>query len=140
MSFRIKARTFARGLFTAALLALLLAPGFSPAAHAQDQDHLVTSQALQQQVQSTSAARQQNIADLTHFLSSTEAEHAMKAHHFDPVQVRTAIPTLSNQELASLAARANHAQQDFAAGRLGTGVLLIIVIAIVVVIIVAAVH
>lgn len=126
---------FFAGTLAVALLSLF---AFMPAARAQD--HLVTWQALQQQVQSASAARQQNIDTLTKFLSTPVAESAMKAHHIDPVQVRTAIPTLSNPELASLAARASHAQQQFAAGFLGMGMLLVIIIAIVVVIIVVAVH
>jgi len=126
---------FFRSTLAVALLSLL---AFTPAARAQD--HLVTSQALQQQVQSASAARRQNIDTLTKFLSTPAAESAMKAHHINPVQVRTAIPTLSSQELASLSARASHAQQQFAAGFLGIGMLTIIIIAIVVVIIVIAVH
>lgn len=128
-------KSFFATTLAVALLSLL---AFTPAARAQD--HLVTSQALQQQVQSTSAARQQNIDTLTKFLSTPLAESAMKAHHISSVQVRTAIPTLSNQELASLAARASHAQQQFAAGFIGTGMLLVIIIAIVVVIIVVAIH
>jgi hypothetical protein len=129
-----------RRVFFASTLAvaLLCLPAFTPAARAQD--HLVTSQALQQQVQSASAARRQNIDTLTRFLSTSEAESAMQAHHINPVQVRSAIPSLSNQELASLASRAAQAQQQFAAGFLGMGMLLVIIIAIVVVIIVVAVH
>ena len=130
-------------LGSALTLAVLSLLAFTPTARAQNSpvaDHLVTSQALQQQVQSASAARQQNIDTLTKFLSTPQAETAMKDHHINPVQVRTAIPTLSNQELASLAARASHAQQQFAAGFLGIGMLLVIIIAIVVVIILIAVH
>lgn len=128
-----------RGIALTALLSLLaFIPGFSPAAHAQD--HIVTGPALQQQVQSASAVRQQNIETLTKFLSTPTAEQAMKSAKVDPVQVRHAIPTLSNQDLANLAARATNAQQDFAAGRLTTGMLVVIVIVIAVVIILIAVH
>lgn len=139
MLLKKKSRIFSRGIFAAALLSLLaFVPALSPAAHAQD--HLVSSQAMQSQVQSTSAQRQQNISDLTHFLSSPEAEHAMQQHHVNPQQVQAAIPTLSNQELASLASRANHAQQQFAAGAISHGMWLVVIIAIVVVIVVIAIH
>jgi hypothetical protein len=132
-------RFFFRGVALAALLSLFtFVPGFSPAAHAQD--HLVSPQALQQQAQAATATRQQNIQTLTTFFSTPIAQHAMKTAKVDPVQVRNAIPTLSNQDLASLAARANKAQQDFAAGFITTGMLIVIIIAIVVAIIVIAVH
>jgi hypothetical protein len=132
-------RTFFRGLTLAALLSFLsLVPGFAPTAHAQD--HLVSPQALQQQAQAATATRQQNIETLTNFLSTPIARQAMKTAKVDPVQVHNAIPTLSNQDLANLASRATKAQQDFAAGRITNGMLLVIVIAIVVVVIVVAFH
>lgn len=119
----------------AALLAVLL---FAPAARAQD--HLVSPDALQQRVQTNAAARQQNIQAVTNFLSSPIAERAMRTNHYDPVKVRTAIPTLSDQELSDLASRARDAQQQFAAGFLGIGMLFLIILIIVVIIVVAAVH
>jgi hypothetical protein len=54
--------------------------------------------------------------------------------------VKTAIPLLSDQELANLSARSLDAQQKFAAGHLGPGLLTVIVIAIAVIIIVAIIH
>ena len=132
-------KALSRGFFAAALASLLaLAPGFTPKASAQD--HVVTSQALQQQVENSSAARQSDIANVTKFLSTPEADQAMRSAKIDPVQVRTAIPTLSSAELANLSQRATHAQQQFAAGMIGTGMLLVIVIVIAVVIILIAVH
>lgn len=132
-------RFVSRNLFAVALAGLLaFAASFSPAARAED--HVVSSQALQQQVQSNSATRQQNIETVSNFLSTPIAERAMRSQHYDPVKVRTAIPTLSDQELANLASRANDAQQKFAGGFIGTGVLLILIIAIVVIIVVVAVH
>ena len=134
-----KVRSLRLGFFSAVLLLLLVSSlTLEPLAAAQD--HLVSHQALQQQVQATSAKRQQNIADLSRFLSTPKAEHAMKEHHINPAEVQNAIPTLSSHELASLAARANHAQQQFAAGFLSSGMLLVVIIAIVVAVIVIAVH
>ncbi len=64
----------------------------------------------------------------------------MKDSKIDPVQVKTAIPTLSDAELADLSARADRAQHDFAAGLLGTTALLLIIIIILVVILVSVYH
>ncbi len=136
-------RLLSRSACSLALFSLLLGlTAFSLTAQAQDQsnDHIVSSQALQQQVQTASATRQQNIGTLTQFLSTPLANRAMQSKHIDAVKVRTAIPTLSDAELADLASRARDAQQQFAAGFLGVSMLLLIVLAIVVIVVVAAVH
>jgi DNA-binding PucR family transcriptional regulator len=135
---RITVRIRARRLFTLALTCVLAVPLFAPVARAQD--HLVSPSDLQQQVQTNAATRQQNIETVTNFLSTPIAERAMKSHHYDPVKVRSAIPTLSDEELANLASRANDAQQKFAGGFLGIGVLTLLIIIIVVIIVVAVVH
>jgi hypothetical protein len=128
-----------RGIIPAALVFLLVNP-LAGMAQSATQDHLVSPQALQQQVQSASETRQQNIRTVTDFLSTPTAERAMCDAHYDPVQLRTAIPTLSDQELANLAARSSDAQQKFAAGYIGQGLLTLIIICVVIIIIVAIVH
>lgn len=128
------------GLALAAILALL---AFTPALRAQqaDQnDHLVSPNQLQQQVQSESAARQKNIDTLTQFLSSPTAVRAMESNHIDPAQVKNAIPALSDSELADLSARAAQAQQQFAAGAMSNNTLLIIILVLVAVILIAVIH
>jgi hypothetical protein len=57
----------------------------------------------------------------------------------DPQQVKTAVSTLNDQELAQLAARADKAQADFSAGNLSERDLILIIlgIAVLVLIIVA---
>ncbi len=98
--------------------ALFLVLAFPPDLFSQAtaEDHIVNPQAMQQQLESSSANRQKDIATVTGFLASPQAERAMRDAHINPAQVRTAIPTLSDQELASLSARASDAQQKFAAG------------------------
>ncbi len=138
-----------RGLAVLALLSLfacasaLLAqepnPTTPPRIAAQD-THLVTPAQLDSQVLASTATRQKQIQDLTQFLSTPTAEKAMKDSKIDPVQVKTAIPTLSDAELADLSARADRAQHDFAAGLLGTTALLLIIIIILVVILVSVYH
>lgn len=135
-------RTFSRVTcaFAAVALASFLA---APVLHAQQAgpaEHLVSPTQLQQQVENTSATRQADIDNLTRFLSTPTAERAMRDAKVDPVQVRTAIPTLSDQELASLSQRATHAQQAFAAGALSNNDLLIIILILVVVILVAVIR
>jgi hypothetical protein len=64
----------------------------------------------------------------------------MKDSKIDPVQIKTAIPSLSDAELADLSARADKAQLDFAAGFLGTTALLLIILVILVIILVSIYH
>lgn len=129
-----------RGLIPAALALLLAFPPQNLFAQAP-QDHLVTSQSLEQQVQSTSHTRQQNIETITNLLSTPIAERAMRDAHYDPVQVRTTVPTLSDQELANLAARSADVQQKMISGGvLGFGLITLIVIALIIIIVVAIVR
>ncbi|HEX4308886.1 MAG TPA: PA2779 family protein [Acidobacteriaceae bacterium] len=143
---------FTRGLAAVALGSLLAS---TSALHAQepaqaptqlttpaaDQDtHLVSPAQLDQQVQSSAATRQKQIEDLNQFLTTPEAQKVMKDSKIDPVQVKTAIPSLTDAELADLSARADHAQHDFAAGFLGTTALLLIILVILVIILVSVYH
>ena len=135
-------RVLSRGLAPVALSLFLSAPALyaqqnSPAS--QDQ-HLVSPGQLQQQVQNAATTRQQNIDTLNQFVSTPEAAKAMKDAKVDPVQVKTAIPTLSNADLANLSARARHAQQDFAAGRISNLMIGIIIVVVVLIILLAAYH
>ncbi|MGD0942011.1 MAG: hypothetical protein ABR905_20140 [Terracidiphilus sp.] len=128
-----------RGVLPVAVIMLLAFPS-NLKAETDSQEHLVSSQALEQQVEQSSAIRQQNIKAVTDFLSTPTAEKVMQDSRVDPIQIRTAIPTLSDQELANLSARATDAQQKMAAGGLGIGLLTLIILAIVVIIVVAIVH
>lgn len=132
---------FARGLVFAALFSLFAwSSALRAQQPAQDNSHIISPSQLQQQVQDSAAVRQKNIDTLTQFLSTPQAEQAMKIAHANPEQVKTAIPQLSNAELANLSSRASHAQQDFAAGRISNGALIVILIAVIVVIILIFVH
>lgn len=139
MKFSSLASAVVRGIAPAALMVLLSCP---PDALGQTvrEDHLVSSNMLQQQLADSAAARRKNVETITNFLNTPAAEQAMREAHFDSVQVRTAIPSLSDQELATLAARSTDAQQKFAAGRLTRPELAIVVIALVVLIVVIIVH
>lgn len=103
-------------------------------------DHIVSSKALQHQVQSSSATRQKNVETLKQFMSTPAAEKAMRDAKIDPVQVQTAIPTLSDSELANLSSRATDAQQKFSAGALSNNMLTLIIVLVAIIIIVAIIH
>jgi len=105
-----------------------------------NQDHVVSAEALQLQVVTASAARQKNIDTLTDLLKTPTAEKAMRDAKVDPVQVKNAIPTLSDDELANLSGRVTKAQSDFSAGILGIGLFTLIILVVILIIVVAAVH
>jgi len=94
------------------------------------QSHIVTPADLQKESVAASQVRLRNLETVQQFLSSERAKTAMKSAHMDPEQVKTAVSSLSDQELAQLAARSQKAQADFAAGNLSDRDLIIILIAI----------
>ena len=100
------------------------------------QSHVVSPAELQKEVMAASQARQHNLETVRQFLSTPTAEKAMKSAQIDPQQVKTAVATLDDQELAQLAARADKAQADFAAGKLGERDLIWIILAIVVLVLI----
>ena len=132
-------RSFSRLLLIPAILALLTCCISQPA-FAQTSNHVVSSQMLQKRMQTQSSARKKNINTLTKFFSSPVAQRAMKMQHVSPKQIKDAIPTLSNSELASLSSRAHRAQQQFAAGVLSTNQMLLLIIVLLIVVILVAVH
>jgi hypothetical protein len=121
------------------LVALFLVAIFIVPSDLLAQSHLVSPADLQQHVVAASQVREHNLQTVQNFLSTQTAEKAMQSSHINPQQVRTAVSTLNDQELAQLAARADKAQQDFAAGNLSDRDLILIIlgIAVLVLIIVA---
>ena len=127
---------------TRAATAIVLA-GFAipQSMFAQASDHLISTSDLQKAVVGASQQRQQHLDTLNAFLSSEKATKAMRSAHINPLQVTNAVPSLSDEELAQLAARADKAQSDFAAGTLSDRDLLIILVAIAaLILIIVAVH
>ena len=118
-------RQHMRSVIAIALVAFFLVPADLVA-----QSHVVTPADLQKEVVAASQARQRNLEAVQQFLSTPAAEKAMKSAQVDPQQVRTAVSTLSDQELAQLAVRADKAQADFAAGNITDHDLLIILVAV----------
>jgi hypothetical protein len=122
-----------------AAIAIVLVGIFIVPTEALAQSHVVSPADLQRQAVAASQARQQNLEAVQNLLSTPVAEKAMKSAKIDARQVKTAVASLDDQELAQLAARANKAQADFAAGDLSTRdiTLIILGIAVLILIIVA---
>ncbi len=127
--------------FVRAAIACILSVVFLVPMDLVAQSHVVSPADLQKEVMAASQARQRNLKTVQQFLSTPVAEKAMKSAQVDPQQVKTAVSTLDDQELADIAARADKAQADFAAGALGERDLIWIILAIaVLVLIIVAVR
>lgn len=101
------------------------------------QNHVVSPGQIQNDIASSSAARQRNERELRSFLARKEIQKAMKSEGVNPQQVTNAVSRLSDADLASLAARSQKAQRDFAAGMIGMGIFTLIGIVVVAVILIA---
>jgi hypothetical protein len=120
-------------------VATLLVALFIVPTDALAQSHVVSPADLQREAVAASQVRQHNLDSVQRLLSMPAAEKALKSAKMDTRQVKTAVSTLNDQELAQLAARADKAQADFAAGDLTERDLILIIlgIAVLVLIIVA---
>jgi hypothetical protein len=120
-------------------VATLLVALFIVPTDALAQSHVVSPADLQREAVAASQVRQHNLDSVQRLLSTPAAEKALKSAKMDTQQVKAAVSTLSDQELAQLAARADKAQADFAAGTLSERDLILIIlgIAVLVLIIVA---
>jgi hypothetical protein len=94
------------------------------------QSHIIMPSDLRNEAVTASQSRSRNLATVKDFLSSEQAQKALKSAHMDPQQVTTAVSSLNDQELAQLAARSQKAKADFAAGTLSDRDLIIILVAI----------
>ena len=120
-------------------VATLLVALFIVPTDALAQSHVVSPADLQKATTAASQVRQHNLDSIQRLLATPTAEKALKSAKTDTQQVKTAVSTLNDQELAQLAARADKAQADFYAGNLSERDLILIIlgIAVVVLIIVA---
>lgn len=118
-------RQFARSLTSCALIPLLALPSALPA-----QVHVVHPAELQRELEAVASARRHNTEVLTEALSSPTAQKAFEYAGINPARVKTAVSSLSDQELARLAARSETARKDFAAGRISDRDLLIILVGV----------
>jgi hypothetical protein len=98
--------------------------------------HVVSPSDLQQATVQASTVRQHNVEQVQQFFSSEKADKALRSAHMNPEQVKSAVSTLDDAELARLASRVNKAQADFAAGTLSDRDLIIILVAVAILILI----
>lgn len=127
---------FVERLFLPVIATSFIALGVPHAASAQE--HVVSPKELQKDVAGQSGARQANEARLERILATAEAREAMKKAGVDYNTVQNGVRTLSDAELAQLAARAEKGQSDFAAGMISLREWIIILVAVIVVIVIIA--
>jgi hypothetical protein len=109
----------------------ILVAALLPAVSVMAQEtHIVPQSELHSTLVAASQQRLENISHLERFFLGESAESALRGAHLNGNQVRGAIATLDDQELARLAARADKAHADFAAGSLTNQELTYIVIAL----------
>jgi hypothetical protein len=113
------------------LFVFLLTLVFATPRPAVPQDHVVAPSEIHKDVAASSSTRQKNQAQLENFVSSPQAQEALKSAHLDANRVKNAIPNLNNEEMAELSGRSEKAQEDFAAGRMSDRDLIIILLAVV---------
>src|ERR1700692_2488809 len=97
-----------RSLFSAvgAVLVLLLGLILMSPGAALAQDHVVSPGEIQKDAAGASAARQQQVPQLHGYVSSKEAQQALKSAHMNPQEVKNAVGQLDDENLARLSARA----------------------------------
>jgi hypothetical protein len=100
------------------------------------QEQLVNPVDIQKELVRATQTRKQNREKVNDLFSSKAAQKALKSAQLDPGQVKAAVATLSDAELAQLAASADKVRDDFAAGRLSDRDLLIILVGIAVIILI----
>ena len=116
------------------IAALSVAVTFSPSLFAQD--HVVSSADLRKDVQAVAAARQKSLQQLNDLLNSPQGEKALESVHASYQQVQKAVASLDDADLARLAARAQQAQNNFAAGRITDRDLIIILLGVIVIVLI----
>jgi hypothetical protein len=94
------------------------------------QTHVVSNAELQKEMAAVSQSRKANLQEVQSFLSSEAARKAMRSAHVDEQQVKKAVASMSDAELANLASRTRKAQADFAAGTLSDRDLIVVILAL----------
>ena len=119
------------GLLVSSFLVITFA--LPPSLRAQ---HVVLPTDLHKELVNATETRTRNREKVSELFSSKEAQNALKGAGMDPGQVKTVVATLSDAELAQLAARSDRLREDFAAGKISNRDLLIIIVAIAVIILI----
>ena len=112
-------------LATLILVTLLAVPRTASA-----QQHAVSAADIHRELVNATQTRRKNREKVRELFASDKVQKSLKSAGMDPVQVKAGVATLSDAELARLAARADRVQADLAAGRLSDRDILIIILGI----------
>lgn len=112
------------------MIVCALVTGLLVAPSASAQTQIVSPEELQSAIVSATHAKQQHRQAIASFLTTPKAEKALRTARLDAAQVKAAVSSLNDEELARLAVRAHQAQEDFAAGRISERDLLWILVGI----------
>jgi hypothetical protein len=135
---RIRAMWCSRALMAGALVCMA---GIPSVVRGQDTQHVVSLNELKKDAAQPAEVRQANEAAIKDFLSSEQAQKALKSANLDLQKVDKAVGQLSDEDVAKLAERSRQAQKDFAAGNLSNRDLLwIIVIILGILLLAVALH
>jgi hypothetical protein len=102
------------------------------------EDHLVPLQELQQQLRTAAEQRASNAADIERVLSYPAAARELAKYNVSTDQVRQAVATLTESELARLAEKARSSEKDVEGGLI-VGILALIGLIVVIIIVVSIV-
>jgi hypothetical protein len=94
------------------------------------QTHVVSPSDIHKELVNAAQTRRENQQKVKGLFSSEKTRKAMEAAQINPEKIEAAVSTLSDEELARLAARADNLDKDFAAGRISDRDLLIILVGI----------
>jgi Flp pilus assembly protein TadB len=94
------------------------------------QSHVVSPADIHNELVNATQTRQKNLEKAQSIFSSDAAKRALESARMNPEQITGAVSTLSDDELARLASRADKIEHDIAAGALSDRDLLIILLGI----------
>jgi hypothetical protein len=122
------------------ILSLAMLAGFTPV-QAQQKQHVVSLDELNQDTTRPAQARQADEAAVRQMFSHEQVQNALKSANVDYARVDKAVGQLSDADLAKLAERSRQMESNFAAGRAGSlsdrDLLIIIIIAVLVIALIA---
>lgn len=101
-------------------------------------EHILPMKELQGLLQSASAERSKNIEDIQRVLSHPAATAALEKSKISPEQMRAAVATLDDSELARFSDRARASEKDVEGG-IVVGMLALIGLIVVIIIVIAVV-
>ena len=94
------------------------------------QDHVVSRSDLHQAMRSAAQIRQENQSKVEKFFAQERVQETLKSAKIDAARVQKAVPSLTDDELARLAAQTDKVQKDMTAGALNNTQITYIIIAI----------